>query len=146
MNTHYADTNELLQEIDSGLEFEAIPVTKNIFFKHGELQVPTFPEKVIVPPDMTSILMGQETCSTYTSPSLWPNEEEFKMYRHITEHVGVWSKVLQSPDDLVFKRLNGNSNACFKVALKDHIETPDNLPRAVLYRRYEQKVVDKQVE
>jgi hypothetical protein len=68
------------------------------------------------------------------------------MYRHITEHVTAWSKVLQSPSDLQFKRLNGNSNACFKVSLKDHIVTPDSVSRAVLYRRYEQKVIDKNVE
>ena len=62
MNTHplhYADTNELIKEIDSGLEFEAIKEQKNIFFKHGELQLGTdIEEKVIVQPDLASLVMG----------------------------------------------------------------------------------------
>jgi|DEB0MinimDraft_12_1074336.scaffolds.fasta_scaffold31514_2 hypothetical protein len=53
---------------------------------------------------------------------------------------------MSSPENLVYRRLNGNSNACFKVSLKDHIEIEEGVPRSVLYRRYEQKVVDKAVE
>lgn len=58
-----------------------------------------------------------------------------EIYANILEHVPEW-KVL-SMDDIEVRRLNGNSNAVFKVSIKNdkHTEIQEN--RSLLYRRYE---------
>ena len=59
------------------------------------------------------------------------------MFAQIVKHVPEWRFVLQSPDDLDFKRLNGNSNACYKVSIKDGLYPEMIKTRALLFRRYE---------
>ena len=51
-----------------------------------------------------------------------------------------------SMNDIDVRRLNGNSNAVFKVSIKDgqHQEIQEN--RSLLYRRYEQIVKEKYIE
>lgn len=61
-----------------------------------------------------------------------------------------WKTVVKTPDDLKFVRLNGNSNACYKLSIKDKTVIPEDqkssTPKNLLYRRFEQTVVDKLVE
>jgi len=60
LTQHFNDTDVLLDDIDSGLEFKAIPQQKNIFFAHGELQVPKSSEKpkINLLSDMQSLMLG----------------------------------------------------------------------------------------
>jgi len=44
------------------------------------------------------------------------------------------------------KRLNGNSNAVFRVKIKDGLHPQITENRLLLYRRYEQDIIDKQIE
>lgn len=50
-------------------------------------------------------------------------------------------------DDISIKRLSGLSNACYKVTLNDNItiENPET-PRKVLYRKFENEIVDNKIE
>jgi len=69
------------------------------------------------------------------------------MFDNIMKVVPEWKNIgLESYCHFDMKRLNRNSNACFKVTLKESIKTDDDVARTVFYRRYEQKVVDKRVE
>ena len=45
-------------------------------------------------------------------------ETEATMFAKIKEHVVGWES-LTSPDDVIFRRLSGLSNACYKVSPKD---------------------------
>jgi hypothetical protein len=51
---------------------------------------------------------------------------------------------LESADQLNFTRLSGLSNACYKVSAKDPSLKLE--PKAVLYRKFECKIIDKQKE
>jgi hypothetical protein len=83
---------------------------------------PEVPTTLVIPcPALSST--GADTWS-YTSLS-WTDEKELKIFRNLCEFIPAWNKFAATPDDLVFKRLNGNSNACFKVSLKDSIQTDD---------------------
>ena len=54
---------------------------------------------------------------------------------------------MNSLEQIEIKKLSGLSNACYRVALKDEIELSDpNVPRTLLYRKFECEVVDKQIE
>jgi len=89
--------------------------------------------------------IGNDTNSSFTAQS-WPNEEYLKIFSHLIEHIPAWKLLIKTQDDLEIKRLTGNSNACFKVELKAHIISVGKTPRALLYRRYQQTVVDKRIE
>ncbi len=39
--------------------------------------------------------------------------EQLVMYRNLMAHVPEWAQVVSSPSDLEFRRLKGNSNACY---------------------------------
>lgn len=56
-----------------------------------------------------------------------------------------WAQ-LKSFDDIEVKRLNGNSNAVFKVHIKDGLYPDITEYRTLLYRRYEQELCDKRIE
>ena len=74
-------------------------------------------------------------------------KQKGRMFENIIKVVPEWKDIgLESYCDFEMKRLNGNSNACYKVELKERIKTDDEVARTVFYRRYEQKVVDKRVE
>lgn len=60
-----------------------------------------------------------------------------EMFDNIMEHVPQWRAILQSVQDLKFKRLNGNSNACFKVSIREGLYPEESQTRALLYRKYE---------
>jgi hypothetical protein len=63
----------------------------------------------------------------------------------IKKHVKEWTSLIHSSKDLTFSRLNGNSNACYKVTLKN--KAPYTVEfESVLFRRYEQDIIDKKVE
>lgn len=66
--------------------------------------------------------------------------------KHILDVVPQWSKYITTHSCVNFRRLRGNSNACFKVSLSDTIQLDSDVPRHLLYRRYEQTVVQKEVE
>lgn len=53
---------------------------------------------------------------------------------------------LKSHDDIEVKRLNGNSNAVFKVNIKAGLYPQITENRSLLFRRYEQDIIDKQIE
>lgn len=95
--------------------------------------------------DMGTTLSGFDTVTTLSSAH---TEEQFKIYKHILELVPDWQKLITCPADLSYSRLKGNSNACFRVSLKESILLPDEskIPRQLLYRRYEQTIIDKSVE
>ena len=46
------------------------------------------------------------------------DQEQATIFKHILEHVPQFS-ILKSHRDLDYRRLNGNSNACFRVAIRD---------------------------
>ena len=73
-------------------------------------------------------------------------KEQNIMFNHIIQRVPSMAKILKSVDDLTFKRLNGNSNACFKVSIKDGLYPEETEVRSLLYRRYEQDIIDKKIE
>ena len=58
------------------------------------------------------------------------------IFSRIVEHIDSWKAV--NFKDTKFSRLNGLSNACYKVSASDVM--------TLLYRKFECKVVDKQVE
>lgn len=57
--------------------------------------------------------------------------------------------MINSYEDLEYIRLRGNSNAVFRINLRNHSELvkscPD-LPGALLYRRFQQQLVDRSIE
>lgn len=77
---------------------------------------------------------------------LTEEEEKPQIFKHVTQHLPEWAQYLKGPDDIDIKRLNGNSNACFKVNIKDGLVPQILQHRSVLYRRYEQKIIDKKIE
>ena len=60
----------------------------------------------------------------------------------ITKNVPGWTNVT-SPDDIVFNRLSGLSNACYKVSTKDGISAD---PPVLLFRKFEQELTDRRIE
>lgn len=63
----------------------------------------------------------------------------------IKEHMPAWRSV--SLSDVTIKRLSGLSNACYKVQLLDTIKIDDTeVPRKLLYRKFENEVIDKKIE
>ena len=61
-----------------------------------------------------------------------------------------WAQEVQSLEQVEISRLNGLSNACYKVELKPEVQLPsddsDECPRVVLYRKFECEIIDKRVE
>ena len=75
------------------------------------------------------------------------SQEDFaQIFSHITQYVDDWKCQNLCHDDFTYNRLSGNSNACYKVKLRDHIARDTIETRTVLYRKYLQTVVDKSVE
>lgn len=66
---------------------------------------------------------------------------------NIKEHISAWAESIQSLDQVDIKKMSGLSNACYKVALKADVQlsSPD-APKAVLYRKFECEIIDKQIE
>jgi len=85
---------------------------------------------------------GEGSSLTASSEEL----EQQQIFEHVYKHVPGWSRCLKSFEDLEYKRLNGNSNACFKVSIKEDLHPEVSETRAVLYRRYEQQIIDKKIE
>ena len=75
-------------------------------------------------------------------------EREEVIIANVLEHVAGWSDVVQAPEHVEIKLLNGLSNACYRVCLKDDVHLPPNCqsPRKLLYRKFECEIIDKQVE
>lgn len=61
----------------------------------------------------------KKTVKIFDENSSEEEQEQELMFKHIMEHVPSMKAILKSHKDLKFKRLNGNSNACFKVSIKD---------------------------
>ena len=58
-----------------------------------------------------------------------------------------WQNSVHSLDQVEIRRLNGMSNAVYKVALKSEVTLSDSEdPRVVLYRKFECEIIDKKVE
>ena len=58
-----------------------------------------------------------------------------------------WQNSVQSLNQVEIRRLNGMSNAVYKVALKSEVTLSDSEdPRVVLYRKFECEIIDKKVE
>ena len=69
------------------------------------------------------------------------------IFDNIKKHMPSWAEAVHDPlDQLEIKKLNGLSNSCYKVALDKRVKLSDDAPRAVLYRKIENEVVDKDVE
>lgn len=65
-----------------------------------------------------------------------------EIFTNIIENVSEWQS-LKCFDDIEVKRLNGNSNAVFRVKIKDGLHPQITENRLLLYRRYEQDIIDK---
>ena len=70
------------------------------------------------------------------------------IFNNIKKHMPSWAEAVHDPlDQLEIKKLNGLSNSCYKVALDKRVKLSDpDAPRAVLYRKIENEVVDKDIE
>lgn len=60
-----------------------------------------------------------------------------QVYQTIAQHVPAWSQGVTA-DDLVMNRLNGNSNECYRVAIKEEKadKLANDVPKTLLYRKY----------
>ena len=70
------------------------------------------------------------------------------IFNNIKKHMPSWAEAVHDPlDQLEIKKLNGLSNSCYKVSLDKRVKLSDpDAPRAVLYRKIENEVVDKDIE
>lgn len=73
------------------------------------------------------------------------DESEADMFARLKAHVKGWA-MISSADQLVFKRLSGLSNACYRVSPKDADIASLVEPSALLYRKKVSEVVDKKQE
>ena len=64
------------------------------------------------------------------------------------KHLPSWKAAITDIyDQIEVKKLNGMSNSCYKVKLDKRVKLSDpSAPRAVLYRKLENEVVDKDIE
>ena len=67
---------------------------------------------------------------------------------NIKKHLPSWAEAVNDINDqLEIKKLSGMSNSCYKVKLDKRVKLSDlSAPRAVLYRKLENEVVDKEIE
>ena len=66
---------------------------------------------------------------------------------NIKQHFPAWAAAVQSAQQVQIRKLSGMSNACYKVELAKDIPLTDKaVPRTLLYRKFECKIVDRQVE
>ena len=56
-----------------------------------------------------------------------------------------WSEYV-TLDKLSVERLNGLSNACYKVSVANCVDLPSDTPRVLLYRKFECQIVDRRIE
>lgn len=80
------------------------------------------------------------------SPLFERGEKHELIIARVYEHVPGWAQAVQEPEQVEISKLNGLSNACYKVSLKSDVETAPNCPRTLLYRKFECEIVNKQVE
>ena len=82
--------------------------------------------------------------------SLAPQRGELPevILENIKKHLPSWAESVHDITDQVeIKKLNGLSNSCYKVWLDKRVKLSDpDAPRAVLYRKIENAVVDKEIE
>ena len=71
------------------------------------------------------MIEGQPENSAASTQSLQEKQEEI-LIANILEHVPGWSEAVQASEQLEIRRLNGLSNACYKVALKSDVQLPPN--------------------
>ena len=91
------------------------------------------------------------------------SEEEFKdlgfeegkqngeRYETVIARIGKqftdWRQSVNSLDQVEILRLNGLSNACYRVKLNDNVVLSDpDTPRVVIYRKYECDIIDLHIE
>ena len=67
------------------------------------------------------MIEGQPENSAASTQSLQEKQEEI-LIANILEHVPGWSEAVQASEQLEIRRLNGLSNACYKVALKSDVQ------------------------
>ena len=70
------------------------------------------------------------------------------IFENIKKHLPSWAEAVKDIyDQLEIKKLSGMSNSCYMVKLDKRVKLSDSsAPRAVLYRKLENEVVDKEVE
>lgn len=68
------------------------------------------------------------------------------IFNRICSHIPDWSSALKTSEDLNIKRLNGLSNACYRVSIKDEVAPHLTDNRTLLYRKFEQELTDKRIE
>lgn len=67
--------------------------------------------------------------------------------QRVKENYPAWDQTMIGEHQVEIKRLNGLSNACYKVSLRDEVQLPDgSASRDILYRKFECEVVDKNME
>ena len=66
---------------------------------------------------------------------------------NIKKHVRAWDQGVQTLNDIKISRLNGLSNACYRVELQDWVSLSDTAEKRVfLYRKFECTVNNKEIE
>jgi len=74
-----------------------------------------------------------------------PGEDEEIILERIQSQVPQWAHV-RTIAEVSFQRLNGLSNACYRVELEDSVPLADEQYRVLLYRKFENEVVDLAIE
>ena len=139
-SVHYKDTDEIPSSEEEKLQFDVEDLMNQVATSQKQEDPPAVNIGEI-PCETHDIALTNggaslenESISSFTSCS-WPNEEYFRIFQNLCDKIPAWKQLIKTPDDLEFRRLKGNSNAVYKVICKN--KTPSDVPKALLYRRYE---------
>jgi len=141
---HFKDTDELSEEKLEHLDLDSPSTEETKSAALVELKDNINNLNLNVD-EIKNVSAGHDTLSAFSSQS-WPCEEQLKIFQNVYVRIPMWQPYMKNPENIKFTRLKGNSNACFKIELKTETELEGSVPKMLLYRRYEQKVVDKRVE
>ena len=75
-----------------------------------------------------------------------PGELPEVILLNIKANVSAWETADIQLDDITISRLNGLSNACYRVALKDRVDLQQDTHRVLLYRKFECKTSNLAIE
>lgn len=70
---------------------------------------------------------------------------ERSIVNNILHHIDSWSHLVASKEDVIITRLNGMSNAVYKVELRPELAKQVDLS-VLIYRQFEQDLTDRRIE
>lgn len=97
--------------------------------------------------DYVKDLVGEDGIAAQVDRSALPErgEKPEVVLARVKEHMPAWGQVTLL--DVSITRLSGLSNACYKVKLAADVQIADSdTPRKVLYRKFENEIVDNKIE